>query len=100
MRVLTPSGFISREEEKNVHPLREIWAAAATFISKFFMAVTFLVPVLFCELATAIVVSVGWGLGVITLLSYQVAQSQGARPRRVIREHLVIFGGHSDPPAW
>lgn len=84
-------GIHISEEGKNVHSTREIWqATAATFLSKFFMALTFLVPVLFCDLATAIVVSVGWGLVVITLLSYQLARSQGVQPRRVIGEHLAI----------
>jgi VIT1/CCC1 family predicted Fe2+/Mn2+ transporter len=56
------------------------------------MALTFLVPVLLCALPIAIVVGVVWGLGVLTVLSYQLAKAQGISPWKVIGEHLVIAG--------
>jgi vacuolar iron transporter family protein len=84
-------GIHISEEGEYVHSTREIWqATVATFVSKFLMALTFLVPVWFCELATAIPVSIVWGLLVITVLSYQLARSQGVWPGKVIAEHLTI----------
>ena len=41
---------------------KEIWAATImTFVAKFLMAITFLVPVLLLELNTAIIASIIWG---------------------------------------
>jgi VIT1/CCC1 family predicted Fe2+/Mn2+ transporter len=84
-------GIHISEEGEHVHSTREIWQTTiATLIAKFLMALTFLVPVWFCELATAITVSIVWGLFVIAVLSYQLARSQGVRPEKVIAEHLAI----------
>lgn len=84
-------GIHISQEAENVHTATEIWiATGATFFTKFFMALTFLVPVLFCELPTAIILGIVWGLGVLAVLSYQLAKAQGARPWKVIGEHLVI----------
>lgn len=84
-------GIHISEEAENVHAAREIWlATGATFLTKFLMALTFLIPVLFCELPTAIILGVVWGLGVLAVLSYQLARVQRARPWKVVGEHLVI----------
>jgi vacuolar iron transporter family protein len=84
-------GIHISEEGERVHSTTEIWQATiATFITKFVMALTFLVPVWLCDLPVAIIVSIAWGLLVITLLSYQLARSQGVRPTKVIAEHLAI----------
>jgi VIT1/CCC1 family predicted Fe2+/Mn2+ transporter len=86
-------GIHISEEAESVHSAREIWiATGATFLTKFLMALTFLVPVLFCKLQTAIILGVVWGLSVLTVLSYQLARAQGIRPWKVIGEHLVIAG--------
>jgi VIT1/CCC1 family predicted Fe2+/Mn2+ transporter len=84
-------GINISEEGENVHTGKEIWlSTVATFLSKFLMALTFLVPLMLCELSTAIVVSVVWGLGVLIVLSYRLARSQGVEPWKVIGEHVVI----------
>lgn len=84
-------GIHIAEESKNSHSAREIWlATVTTFVAKFIMALSFLVPVLLFELGTAVLVSLGWGLGVIAALSYVIARAQGAAPWRVIGEHLLI----------
>jgi hypothetical protein len=59
-------GIHISEESENKHTTKEIWeSTAATFLSKFVFAITFLVPVLWLELPTAIVVSVAWGLSLL-----------------------------------
>jgi VIT1/CCC1 family predicted Fe2+/Mn2+ transporter len=84
-------GIHISEEGEQVHSTREIWQATiATFLAKFCMALTFLVPLWLCSLPTAIVTSIVWGLIVITLLSYPLARSQNVRPGKVIGEHLAI----------
>jgi len=84
-------GIHISEESENVHTPTDIWAATvATFCSKFVFALTFLVPVVFLDLPTAIVVSVIWGLAALCVLSLVLARRQGVRPGKVIAEHLVI----------
>ena len=84
-------GIHIAEESKNSHSAGEIWlATVATFVAKFLMALTFVVPVLLFALDTAVLVSVVWGFGVIAVLSYAIARAQRAAPWRVIGEHLFI----------
>jgi len=84
-------GIHISEEAENVHTATEIWiATGATFLTKLLMALTFLVPVLICELPTAIILSIVWGLGVLVVLSYRLARAQRIRPWKVIGEHLII----------
>jgi len=68
----------------------QVWAATvATFLSKL-CAIIFVVPVLVFDLPTAIVINLTWGLLVLTILSYYLAKSQGAKPWKVITEHIAI----------
>ncbi len=84
-------GIHISEESENVHTQTQIWVStAATFIAKFCFALTFVVPVLLFPLATAILVSIVWGLSVLTLLSYYLAREQKTSPWLVIGEHLAI----------
>jgi VIT1/CCC1 family predicted Fe2+/Mn2+ transporter len=79
------------EESENRHTAEEIWiSTAATFLTKLGMALTFLVPVLLFELSKAIIVSVAWGMCVVTIVSYRLAKTQGIPPWRVIGEHVFI----------
>lgn len=48
------------EEADNTHTAKQIWGATiATFLTKFLVAMTFVVPVLLLSLSTAIVVNLG-----------------------------------------
>jgi VIT1/CCC1 family predicted Fe2+/Mn2+ transporter len=79
------------EEAENRHTPEEIWfSTAATFLTKLGMALTFMVPVLLLDLSKAILVSVGWGLFVVTIVSYRLARVQGIPPWKVIAEHVFI----------
>jgi len=84
-------GIHVSEEAEHVHTEREIWESTiATFISKFFLALTFMIPVFLFELSTAILVSVVWGLTMLTLISWRIARTQGNTPWKVIAEHVGI----------
>lgn len=84
-------GIHISEESENVHTRRQVWAATvSTFLSKLIFALTFVIPVVLFELSIAILVSVIWGLGILAILSYKIAMSQGTKPWRVITEHLLI----------
>jgi VIT1/CCC1 family predicted Fe2+/Mn2+ transporter len=84
-------GIHISEESENVHTTRQIWnTTIATFMTKFFFTLTFVVPVLFLPLFTAIIVSLVWGFSILTVLSYLIAKAQGKRPWKIIVEHVLI----------
>ncbi len=84
-------GIHVSEEAENVHTEREIWlATAATFFSKFVMALSFLVPMLLFPLPVAVVGAVVWGAFALGVLSFLVARAQGIRAWPVVLEHLAV----------
>jgi VIT1/CCC1 family predicted Fe2+/Mn2+ transporter len=84
-------GIHVSEESENKHTTREIWESTiSTFATKFIFALSFMVPVLLLKLTTAIVVSIGWGVLLLSVFSYIIAREQNAHPWKVIFEHLGI----------
>ena len=84
-------GIHIAEESKNNGKVSEIWESTiATFVAKFLIALTFVVPVLMLPLEEAMMVSVGWGLALLAVLSYLLARAQQIQAWTVIAEHLVI----------
>ena len=84
-------GIHISEESENKHSTKEIWESTiATFLTKLIFASTFIVPVLLFQLTTAIIISVIWGLSLMTIFSFYMAKQQNEKPWRVILEHFVI----------
>lgn len=84
-------GMHIAEESKNHGLVSEIWESTiATFAAKFLIAMTFVVPVLLLPLENAMIVSVGWGLTLLAVLSYFLARAQQIPAWKVITEHVVI----------
>ena len=84
-------GIHVSEEAENVHTVREVWETTlATFLAKFFYALTFLVPALFLPLRPAVLVSAVWGLGVLGFQSYRLGLAGKDGPWGAVREHLAI----------
>jgi VIT1/CCC1 family predicted Fe2+/Mn2+ transporter len=84
-------GIHISEESENKHTTKEIWESTImTFLSKFFFALTFLAPVLIFNLSTAIIVSVIWGLALISLFSFRMGKEQNTNPLPIVAEHLLI----------
>ena len=84
-------GIHLAEESKNSGPDRHIWEATlSTFAAKFVIAGTFAVPVLMRPLDQAIVISIAWGLFLLTALSFFLARTRSITPWKVIGEHLLI----------
>lgn len=84
-------GIHLAEESRNSGPAAEIWEATlATFAAKFVIAGTFVVPVVMRPLDQAIVVSLIWGVFLLTVLSFFIARAQAIAPWKVIGEHLFI----------
>lgn len=84
-------GIHMSEESENKHTTKEIWESTLmTFFAKFFFALTFLIPVLLFSLSAAIIISVLWGLLLITIFSFAMGKEQKTNPWHVAGEHLLI----------
>lgn len=84
-------GIHVSQESQNRHSSRSIWEATiATFLSKLVFALTFIAPILFFELSEAILISVVWGLSILSIFSFIIAKQQKENPWKVVIEHLVI----------
>ncbi len=84
-------GIHIAEESRDGRTGQHIWAATlSTFFSKFLMAATFLIPLLFLKLATAVVLCVVWALLVVVIISDLLAKARGEGRLKTIAEHLLI----------
>ena len=84
-------GIHVSEESENKHSSKEIWESTiSTFLSKFVFALTFIIPFLFLQLTTAVIICIVWGLSLISIFSYYIAKKQNIKPYKVILEHLII----------
>lgn len=84
-------GIHISEEAENKHTAKQIWAATlATFIAKFLVSMTFILPIIFFQLSTAILISILWGLSILVLMSFELAKLQKIKPWRTISEHVAI----------
>ena len=84
-------GIHLSEESKNTGSTIHVWESTiATFLAKLFIALSFVIPVVVAPLSTAIVLSVLWGILLMTVLSFSLARTQQIAPWKVIAEHLLI----------
>jgi len=82
-------GIHISEESEEKHTQKEIWTTTfSTYFTKLIIALTFLIPTLFLNTTFALIVSIAWGMLLLSTLSYFIAP-KGARARSVI-EHLFI----------
>ncbi|MFA5856642.1 MAG: hypothetical protein WC867_04740 [Candidatus Pacearchaeota archaeon] len=82
---------ISEESGHKNTKEKEIWSSTkSTFISKFLVALTFLLPVLLFELNYAIYISIIYGLFLIAIFSYYISKKHEVSPTHAIIEHLSI----------
>lgn len=82
---------ISEESGNKNITKKEIWeSTTSTFLFKFVFALTFLIPILIFSLQTAIVVSIIWGLVLLTIFNFYMSKKQNKNPFKAILEHLTI----------
>ena len=78
-------------EESGGSSIKEVWESTiSTFLSKFVFALTFVIPVLLFPLSTAVVVSIVWGLFLISYISFYISKQNNTKPYKMIIEHLAI----------
>ncbi|MFA7169405.1 MAG: hypothetical protein WC178_00960 [Candidatus Paceibacterota bacterium] len=84
-------GIHISEEAKKTTSENHVWEATiTTFATKFLFALTFVVPVLLMDLSQAIIISVVWGILVLSIMSYSIGKDQGNKPMHVVFEHISI----------
>lgn len=85
---------LSQESSGDNTP-KQVWEATfATFISKFLFALTFLAPILLFDMKLALIVSVIWGLILISVLSVLISNDEEGNnggKAAVLSEHLSLF---------
>lgn len=70
---------------------KHVWKSTCfTFLSKLIFALTFIIPIWFLELQTAIIVSVIWGLFLLAVFSFYISKQKRINPLKPILEHLAI----------
>lgn len=84
-------GIHVSEESEGKHTEREIWESTIyTFLAKFIFASIFIIPILFLELSIAIIVSIIFGLSLLSILSFLLSRKQNQKTWRVVLEHLIV----------
>ncbi len=84
-------GIHISEESKHKDNQKEIWTATfSTLFTKFIFAMLFIIPVLLFELDKAIIISIVFGLVILGIFSYYIADRKRINPWRVVLEHLFI----------
>jgi len=84
-------GIHISEESEGVHSARSIWLSTFfTFLTKFLVAFSFLVPVILFNGLLSLAVSVLWGMALLSTFSYFLAKRSNDNVAKVIFEHLFI----------
>ena len=84
-------GIHISEESEIRHSRKEIWlATVSAFLTKLIFALTFIIPIALLPNSSAIIVSLIWGLALLTIFSYYLAKRQKIKPWKAITEHVII----------
>ncbi|MFO7872440.1 MAG: hypothetical protein R6U26_02225 [Candidatus Undinarchaeales archaeon] len=84
-------GIHVSEEAQGVHSQKEVWEATFfTLISKLSVGLTFVIPLLLFELTTAVWISVGWGLLLLSIYSYLISMNEEISAFRAVFEHVAL----------
>ena len=84
-------GIHVSEEAENKHTEKEIWESTiCTFLAKFIFAISFLVPIILLPLGTAIIASIIYGLFLLGIFSFYIADTKNGSRWKAVVEHLSI----------
>jgi VIT1/CCC1 family predicted Fe2+/Mn2+ transporter len=84
-------GIHISQESVTANTVGGIWKSTiTTFLAKFFIALSFAVPLLLFKINTAIILDIIWGMILLTIVSYYLAKTREEKPFNVISEHLLI----------
>lgn len=78
-------------EESGNDDNKTVWAATiTTFLTKLLVPLTFIIPVIFFSLSTAIWVNIIWSFTLLSILSYILAKHHRKDIKMAVFEHLFI----------
>lgn len=81
---------MSEESKVDQNPI-EVWESTfSTFLFKFIFALTFVIPLLLFSLKVAVIISIIWGVSLLSIFSFFIAKQKNANSKEVIFEHLFI----------
>ncbi|MBS3159184.1 hypothetical protein J4436_00160 [Candidatus Woesearchaeota archaeon] len=82
---------ISQESNKIIKE-RDVWRSTfSTFVFKFIVAISFLLPVIFFSLNVALIVSIIWGVLLLSFFSIYMANIRDVSVKAVVFEHLFLL---------
>ena len=83
------------QESSGENSKKQVWESTiSTLLSKFLLALTFLIPVLIFDIKTARTVDIIWGFVVITLISFLSSILNRVEKKELISavlEHVLLF---------
>ena len=78
-------------EESGGKKSKDIWASmAATFLTKFSVAIIFIAPVLLLPLHDAVIANIGIGAILLAAFSYRIALKRKENPWSAVAQHIAI----------
>ncbi len=84
-------GIHNSEESKKRNGKRAIWEATiTTFLAKFFISISFVVPFLLLEISQSVIVSLFWGALLLIIFNYRFAKRRNESIFKFIFSHLVV----------
>jgi hypothetical protein len=84
-------GMHVSQESIVANSANKVWKSTmTTFLAKFFVALSFALPLLVFEINTAVIVDIVWGLALLASMSYYLARVRKERSLYVVGEHLAI----------
>lgn len=73
------------------HTPKEIWLTTlVTFLAVSGFSLTFVIPILIFSPGTAILLAIGWGMLLLTLLNFHIAKTKKENPIKLICEHILL----------
>jgi len=88
---LSDSLGIHVSQEAGGNEEKSVWeATVSTFLAKFLIGLSFVVPVLFLDLSVAVFLSVLWGFSLLAFFSFKIAKENEKSIWKTVGEHLII----------
>jgi vacuolar iron transporter family protein len=84
-------GMHISEEANRLNKEKQIWESTfSTLFFKFIFASTFIIPILLFSLQTAVMISIIWGLLLISIFSFWISKRSKIRAIKAVLQHLII----------
>ncbi len=79
------------EKGRGKHTPKEIWLTTLfTFLSAAGFTLTFTIPILFFPSETAVFLAIAWGMLLLILLNFYIAQIRKENPIKLVSEHILL----------